>query len=801
LKKYPAVFTAIPLAAGIILGRLLAIHFLFSNYFIYLFVQIILILVAVILYIKYNKTSYIYYFPYFLLTAIFAFNSFQYRYLVINEKSIESYINKTGENGVKLFGKIIEQPDIREDRIRLIISADSVSISGNIFFSEGNVIATVYRNHFLESEPQVMRYGDDLCITGKLESLPHKHNPGEFDYGEYLKLHGINAAFTAFGYDKINLNGSSESGLYKRYVIYPVKSYAVAMIDSLIGGDEGEFMKGLVLGDRSNISNEIKENFVKAGVSHIIAVSGLNVAYVMIVINGLLLIFPIKRSYKTFIVILFLVFYMNLTGNSPSIVRATIMAIVFLLSQLIERRPLSYNIVAFSAVVIFLIDPAQLFDAGFILSFGAILSIIIFYRPLNNMMFKFKWYSMLSPDNKANKLLKASVQLILGTLAAQIGTLPIIAIMFNRISIISLFTNLIAIPVSNIALAIGFLVVILSTFSLWLAGIFAQTASFLLFILLKFIDYFANLDFSFVEVYRVRAFSLLFYYAMLILFFIAAKRNYKVAVSLVILLTANFLLYRSIFEQKNTAILTYLDVGKSDACLITAPEGANILVNSGGSTQKYNSAQRNVIPYMKMSGVKNLDYLILTSLDKDEFRNLFYLLKDFTVAKVYVPVYYRSLFEEEHFKRFFSDKNIEFVSGSKMIAGRDYRIYMYYDNRIIPASSMLVRFTYGNTSFAFADSKDMREDFIYSVVFKDGDSVNVLKVPASGSFNQTSPEFIVRADPIYAVIASSNAKKKLQSEIFSRSLGLYGINVLNTGENGANIFESNGEKCVPVDWK
>jgi competence protein ComEC len=799
-RKYPAASASIPLAAGILLGKYLQASSFFYTFSIYVVTQIVLAVLIIFLYEKLEKNikSYL---PFFLLTALFGFNSYQYGYNTSFEDDIESYVKKYGSYNILLFGTVIEKPDVCDDRINLIVSTDSILLSGRRYIVKGNIKATVYNNRFKESPPVEIGYGDAISIEGKLLPLPPKHNPGEFDYGEYLKLHGINCAFSSYGYDKMKITGESGSGFYKRNIIYPFKQYALSIIDSLIGGDEGEFMKGLVLGDRSNISNEIKENFVKAGVSHIIAVSGLNVAYVILIINGLLLLLPIKRTYKTFIIILFLIFYMNLTGNVPSIVRATIMAVVFLLSQLIERKPISYNIIAFSAVIILVVDPAQLFDAGFILSYGAILSIVIFYKPLNGMMLKLKWYSNLGGGNRLQKAVKASIQLVLGTLAAQIGTLPIIAVMFNRISIISLFTNLIAIPVSNIALAIGFLVIITSSFSFWLAGVFAKTASLLLFLLLQFIDYFANFDFSFVEVYSVNAVSLVFYYLVIIVFFVTLKKNIKLSFVYVILLGVNFLIYRSLFNREDSAKITYLDLGRSEASLITVPEHVNILINAGGSTEKYNSAQRNVIPYLKFESVNKINYLLLTSLDKNEFRNIFYLLRDFPPESVLVPVYYKPLFEDEHFERFFSGKNIEFISGPKVIANGNYRLYIYYDNRFVPATSMMVRFVYGNTSFVFTDSKNEHEDFVYSRVNYTANPTNVLKVPGSGSFSLISPEFIVNSEPSTIVIPSFDNKKKLQSNLFSNSLDIIGIPVLSTAVNGAVIFSSDGNKCKLLNWK
>jgi competence protein ComEC len=166
-----------------------------------------------------------------------------------------------------------------------------------------------------------------------------------------------------------------------------------------------------------------------------------------------------------------LVFYMNLTGNTPSIVRATIMASVLLLAQVFERKTSFYNIVSFSAFTILIIDPRQLFDAGFILSYSAILSIMILYPKIIEWLNKIKLYANLNTERFAGKSIRIITGLLFGTLAAQIGTLPITALMFKKISMVSLIANLFAIPLSNISLALGFMVIIASLFQRGLPGV------------------------------------------------------------------------------------------------------------------------------------------------------------------------------------------------------------------------------------------------------------------------------------------------------------------------------------------
>ena len=121
------------------------------------------------------------------------------------------------------------------------------------------------------------------------------------------------------------------------------------------------------------------------------------------------------------------------------------MASIFLIAQIAERKPNSYNIVSFAALVILIIDPRQLFDAGFILSFSALLSLIIIYPIFERWLDSIKWYSSLNDSSYTVKAFKGIISLFMGTLAAQLGTLPITAIMFKKVSVVSLGANLFAV--------------------------------------------------------------------------------------------------------------------------------------------------------------------------------------------------------------------------------------------------------------------------------------------------------------------------------------------------------------------
>src|SRR5262249_9700046 len=161
---------------------------------------------------------------------------------------------------------------------------------------------------------------------------------------------------------------------------------------------------------------------------------------------------------------------------------------------------------------------------------------------------KFNWYASLENEGKINKYIKNVILLFIGTLAAQLGTIPITAIMFKKVSVVSLFVNMFAIPISNINLALGFVSVFFSLFSSWAAAIFASFNSFLMYYLLQSISFSAKLDYSYIETYRMNLLLFIIYYAVIFYLLSINKINYKSRLVLITLLVSNFLVFETLLS-------------------------------------------------------------------------------------------------------------------------------------------------------------------------------------------------------------------------------------------------------------
>jgi len=777
IRKYPAILTVLPLTAGILLGSLLKP--VVSNTYL-LASLVLLLLIGIKLYLK--------------LLPRFSNNKLLTAYLIIilffgigrcalyenssQNKQLDDLLSGEREQNAIIHASVIEQPEITDNQARILIETDSISSPGDTLLSHVKILCNIYRNKYKESAPENLRLGDMVTIQGKLKQLPHKKNPGEFDYGRYLKIHGIDAILTSYGFDNVRVTGCSDPGFYNANIIYPVRNYCSNVIDKYIGGNEGEFLKGLVIGERSGITKQAKEDFVNAGVAHIIAVSGLNVAYILICITLLLTFVPLKYKYKVFISILFLVFYMNLTGNVPSIVRAVIMASVFLLSRLLERKPNPYSIISFAALVVLVINPSQLFDAGFLLSFSAVISIVLLYPRLEKILSRF---INLEGANGFAASFRIILSYLLVTLSAFVGLLPIIAIMFERVSLISIITNLIVVPFSNLVLGIGFLLILVSLVSGWLASVIASTASAILYGLLWFINYTAGFDLSYVETYGFDTLLFFTYYLFIYLILTTNKINYKARFALFVLLIANFFLFDSILSRKEQLRIACLDTGKSSSTLISIG-GFNALIDAGASGMNYNSAERTVIPYLKRQRIDNIDLLILTDLDFSEYSNLVYFILNFPVTRAILPSYSESLFENDFVKSVFKNIDVKFSDGD-FSSDNSQGIRLVFKDGYVEC-------IYENVRFVFSEG-DM----------KAGERADVLQVLDAGTFENYSPSFISHLNPAIVVTSHASGRSSRQYEVFKQTLRSVGINLIDLPESGAAIFESDGKKIWRVIWR
>jgi competence protein ComEC len=790
LRVIPAFKSAIILCTGILFGAEFNLPLLYTIPFFFL------ILCFGVYFYLYRRADFTIQILTFVVIFIIGFYRVNFTLNYLPENSIANIPDTRDRASYELIGTITELPFYDSTRIRFVLASETLVTSYDSIPVTGDVLVNIRKNIYSPEKVQpVLKPGDRISMLGKLSEGFGERNPGEFDYRRYLRLHDVYKVFYVFGYGKLKIISHENLDYFRQHILYPAKEFALNNIDRHLEGDKSAYLKGLVTGERSDISDEMKEAFINTGVMHLIAVSGLNVAYIIITITLILTLFRVPEKYRIYFMIPALIFYCFFTGAPASIVRATIMGILFLIAVNIQRKSNFYNIVGASALIILIYEPKQLFDPGFILSFCAVISMVFFYERFENI-FKNQLDKL---QQSGKQYLRVIVVMFLTTLAAQVGTLPITALYFGKISIISLLANLVVVPFANFALAIGFFQILTGIVSDYLSSIIAATNNILLTAQLEFIHWCASFDFAYVDFFGFNIFNTIIYFVCILLLFTSTRQKLPFRFTLIILLALSVLLVESDFKHETT--ITVIDVGHGNCTLIQTANGQNILVDAGTRTKTYNSSERTIIPLLKRNGIEKLDLLLISN-EKNSQGGASYLIRNFKIDRIIQSV---GITEDYTIDEAVSEVNItrDFVRAGDLInLGNNTSIYILsplFDEGVVVLSFI---FKTGDFSMIFAEGITDKDGKILALKYGQLLSSGILKISSHGSAESSSAEFLLETMPQISVIQSGkfNRKDLPSVEVISK---LNAINsfIKRTDIEGALIFTTDGETIKPVSWR
>ena len=291
--------------------------------------------------------------------------------------------------------------------------------------------------------------GDILIVKCNPIVITNKGNPYEFDYKFFMENQGIKYyAFTKSGDIVRHIVPDHRKLVHKALII---REKIIGMYQARgVTGERLALAAAITLGQKNMLDPEQKLIFIKAGIMHIMAVSGLHAVILSWFVLSLL--FFLKRRFnilRILITILILWSFAFVTGLTPSVLRATLMFSFFQVGNLMKRRVNGINSVLASAFVLIIMRPSVIFDAGFLLSYSAVIYIIYFYQDFYLKLHFKKWL----PD----KIWQSAVV----TIVAQAGTLPLTIMLFNRFPTYFILTNIIIVPVSNLLIVTGCLIPLL----------------------------------------------------------------------------------------------------------------------------------------------------------------------------------------------------------------------------------------------------------------------------------------------------------------------------------------------------
>lgn len=557
----------------------------------------------------------------FIWTIIFYFGIFNASFRL---KDTDDLLNIAPRNSI-IYGQILSIPQAKENKQKFFFKVNKIEYDSKVkeFDNEKTFVT-------LTNCKKSLKIYDYYKIKGYL-AIPFKAgNPSQFDYGNYLRNFDTYSVFYAKNCDCIenlkNKKSASENILQK---INDYREIIINKHSKYIKSPNLELLGGIVFGDDAiTTPDDIKQSFANSGLLHILAASGMNVAFIFSFFYFFLSLFKINyRANITFCIFMVLV-YSLMTGLGASVVRATLMLVLVLIGKLIDRDTHSLALLAFVAFLMLIYNPMYLNDVGFQLSFvvtfGLLLTAPYFLK-------------------SKNKIINWLIGTITVPIVAQLWVMPLQIFYFSNISFYSVFANVLTVPILSIVSFAGF---ISSLTGLIIPEMLFKVFDFILEPLLGLIinisDFWGNLPHSTAQTTHPSILQIILYYTSIIcitlLFNSEIRGKYlKQILGLLLFLFFSILLTLISIPNKNLEI-TVFDVGNADSFLIKTPSSEYILIDSGKSGYKGGKSQAEIIllKYFKDNSIKKLNSFIITHFDNDHSGGASDIIKNLKVEKVFV---------------------------------------------------------------------------------------------------------------------------------------------------------------------
>lgn len=637
---------------------------------------------------------------------------------------LENKYSKISDMPIKEMVTIIS--DIQEKEYKKVCTAKIVRNNKKILI-----------NIKMSQDIPSIKYGDSLYIEGEFKQPEEARNYKGYNYKQYLKTKKIIGTVEL---EKVKILKSSNGSF-----IHNIQKYIRDTINGTLTDEEGNLLLAILLGDKDKLSEDIQESFKTSNLSHMLAVSGAHVSYIILGLTYVLQNSIIGKKNGKIVCIIFLLAFMAITNFTPSVTRACIMAILTLFSSIIYRKSDVYTNISVAALITLIFNPYSLLDLGFQLSYGGTIGIIIFIKRIQ--------------EKKSNsKVINYIKQMALVSIYANIIIIPIMMYHFNTVSFTFIISNIMASPILGIIVITGFLFIIASITVKPLTRLIAIFIKPILSILIKISQICSKLPFSNILVVTPYMFNVISYYAI-ILYCIKSKKNNKCKIIiclLIVLILINFIIY--IFPQKLR--IFFIDVGQGDSTLIITPDKKTVLIDGGGS-DSFDVGKKVLLPYLLDRRILKIDYVLISHFDTDHCGGILTIMEKVKVKNIIISEQAEHSENYERFKKLMINKKIRLIEvkkGDKIKIGRysEFKI-LFPTSRLLSENplnnnSIVAQFNYNNFKMLFTgDIEKLAEQQILKTE-KAEIRADILKVAHHGSKTSSIPEFIKAVRPKIALI-------------------------------------------------
>ena len=586
-------FNIIKLTTCLIVGVLIGFYFKISiKTALFLFLIVFVGFCLCFIFLKQKKRNYLF--------GVFTFLTFVALGIIntkINDETLHSshYINL--KNNVETYNDISFKVTkrLKPDAYNTKYIAEILNL--NKAKSSGQILINLQKDSIAQS----LGIDHIYFTNNKLNEVVKPKNPFQFDYNNYLKQRNIYHQIYLSNDEFIELKNTSKSingyaDTFRNRVNEKLKNYDFKT-------DVLAIINALLLGQRQDISPEIYNNYVNAGVIHILAVSGLHVGIIFLILNWLFK--PLhrfkygKHLIKPLLIILILWSFAFVAGLSPSVTRAVTMFSIVTCAQFLKRPTNIYNTISISIFLMLLVKPIYLFDVGFQMSYLAVLAIV----SVQPMLYKL-WKT-------PNLVIDKFWQILTVTIAAQLGVAPLGLFYFHQFPGLFFISNLVIIPVLGIILGLGIFVIFLALLDS-LPEVIAEVFSFIIDTLNAFIVWVAQFETFLLKDVSFSLYHLLVSYLVLIsVIFLWKEKTIKYLnyALMSLLLYSSVMLYTKHQNSYNEFII----FNKNRATIIGEKRNTNLQITHSFDSLKMKSDNTlknyKVGRYINLTTIDNLNFV------------------------------------------------------------------------------------------------------------------------------------------------------------------------------------------------
>jgi competence protein ComEC len=652
---------------------------------------------------------------------------------------------------VSLHGIVSDAPERSARDTRFTVEVERVGTAHDTAAVDGRVRVTLRPSPWAEqpvSFPRVQQ-GDSVHLRGALRPAPEQRNPGGFDYAAYLARRGTCCTMYVGEPAEVTVRARTEA-LVTGWVVTG-RRYVRTQIHRYVPSEGGRaVLLALLLGDRGRITDAQREDFARTGLMHLLAVSGLHVFLVGMVFYVLLrpLLMRVRVPWRgmeigrAVLTISLLGFYMVLTGARPSVVRAVIMATLFIGSVVLQRASHPLNTLGVAALVLMAIRPAALFDVGFQLSMAAVAGIVTL-QPRFSAPIPERWRASAAADY--------AVSLLIASAAAVLATAPVLLFHFGWVSVGGLLLNVAGIPCTALGLSAALAMVLGGGLSSIAGAAFGSAADLFVQALLLTSRWGADtLSWAGIRMANPDVWVL----GALVLGVVSVAQwprpriRWRCVVGGLLLGTVS--LWGSILTEQSALDVIFFDVGNGDAALVSTPLDRHILIDTGPRSPSGSAASYSVLPYFRQQGIRHLDAVLITHPDEDHLGGLPSILREVSVGRVFrsgrsadTELYAetRRVLEEQKV----STRQVE--RGDTLSVGSSVQLQVLGPPGpdtfgSVNEASVVSRLVYGRTEMLFPGDVEAQAEGVLVRTYGRSLRSDLVKVPHHGSKTSSTSSFV-----------------------------------------------------------